>query len=236
MPFDTTTRLPARDQVLVQGASDVERRFMAAVYRWMTFGLALTALVAFSVATSETALRLILGNRLVFFGLILAQLGLVIALSAAATRLSAATAGGLFLLYSALNGVTLSVVLLVYTGASVAMAFVSTAGTFAAMSIYATVTRRDLSSWGSFLFMGLIGVVIASVVNIFLHSSMVTFVVSCMSVVVFTGLTAYDTQKLRAFARAGGGGGAMAVNGAHALSLDFVNLFLALLRLFGRRR
>ena len=236
MPFDTTTRLPARDQVLVQGASDVERRFMAAVYRWMTFGLALTALVAFSVATSETALRLILGNRLVFFGLILAQLGLVIALSAAATRLSAATAGGLFLLYSALNGVTLSVVLLVYTGASVAMAFVSTAGTFAAMSIYATVTRRDLSSWGSFLFMGLIGVVIASVVNIFLHSSMVTFVVSCMSVVVFTGLTAYDTQKLRAFARAGGGSGAMAVNGALALYLDFVNLFLALLRLFGRRR
>ena len=236
MPFDTTTRLPARDQVLVQGASDVERRFMAAVYRWMTFGLALTALVAFSVATSETALRLILGNRLVFFGLILAQLGLVIALSAAATRLSAATAGGLFLLYSALNGVTLSVVLLVYTGASVALAFVSTAGTFAAMSIYGTVTRRDLSSWGSFLFMGLIGVIIASVVNIFLHSSMVTFVVSCMSVVVFTGLTAYDTQKLRAFARAGGGGGAMAVNGALALYLDFVNLFLALLRLFGRRR
>ena len=236
MPFDTTTRLPARDQVLVQGASDVERRFMAAVYRWMTFGLALTALVAFSVATSETALRLILGNRLVFFGLILAQLGHVIALSAAATRLSAATAGGLFLLYSALNGVTLSVVLLVYTGASVAMAFVSTAGTFAAMSIYATVTRRDLSSWGSFLFMGLIGVIIASLVNMFLHSSMVTFVVSCMSVVVFTGLTAYDTQKLRAFARAGGGSGAMAVNGALALYLDFVNLFLALLRLFGRRR
>ena len=236
MPFDTTTRLPARDQVLVQGASDVERRFMAAVYRWMTFGLALTALVAFSVATSETALRLILGNRLVFFGLILAQLGLVIALSAAATRLSAATAGGLFLLYSALNGVTLSVVLLVYTGASVALAFVSTAGTFAAMSIYATVTRKDLSSWGSFLFMGLIGVIIASLVNMFLHSSMVTFVVSCMSVVVFTGLTAYDTQKLRAFARAGGGSGAMAVNGALALYLDFVNLFLALLRLFGRRR
>jgi FtsH-binding integral membrane protein len=202
----------------------------------MTFGLALTALVAFSVATSETALRLILGNRLVFLGLILAQLGLVIALSAAATRLSAATAGGLFLLYSALNGVTLSVVLLVYTGASVALAFVSTAGTFAAMSIYGTVTRRDLSSWGSFLFMGLIGVIIASLVNMFLHSSMVTFVVSCMSVVVFTGLTAYDTQKLRAFARAGGGSGAMAVNGALALYLDFVNLFLALLRLFGRRR
>jgi FtsH-binding integral membrane protein len=236
MPFDTTTRLPAREQVLVQGASDVERRFMASVYRWMTFGLGLTALVAFSVATSEAALRLILGNRLVFFGLIIAELGLVVALSAAAARMSAATAGGLFLLYSALNGATLSVVLLVYTGASVALAFVSTAGTFAAMSIYATVTRKDLSSWGSFLFMGLIGVVIAGLVNIFLHSSMVTFVISCMSVIVFTGLTAYDTQKLRAFARAGGGSGAMAVNGALALYLDFVNLFLALLRLFGSRR
>ncbi len=150
--------------------------------------------------------------------------------------MSSATAGGLFLLYSALNGATLSVVLLVYTGASVALAFVSTAGTFAAMSVYATVTRKDLSSWGSFLFMGLIGIVIASVVNIFLASSMVTFVVSCASVVVFTGLTAYDTQKLRAFARAGGGTGGVAVNGALALYLDFVNLFLALLRLFGGRR
>ena len=236
MPFDTSARIPARDQVLVQGASDVERRFMASVYRWMTFGLSLTALVAFAVASSEDALRLIVLNRFVFFGLILGQLGLVIALSAAATRLSAATAGGLFLLYSALNGATLSVVLLAYTGASVALAFASTAGMFLAMSVFATVTRKDLSSWGSFLFMGLIGVVIASVVNIFLKSSMVTFVVSCMSVVVFTGLTAYDTQKLRAFARAGGAGGALAVNGALALYLDFINLFLALLRLFGSRR
>jgi FtsH-binding integral membrane protein len=236
MPFDTSARVPARDQVLVSGASDVERRFMASVYRWMTLGLGLTALVAFAVATSEQALRFIVFNKFVFFGLILAELGLVVALSAAAARLSAATAGGLFLLYSALNGATLSVVLLAYTGASVSMAFVTTAGTFLAMSVYATVTRKDLSSWGSFLFMGLIGVVIASVVNIFLHSRMIDFVVSCMAVIVFTGLTAYDTQKLRAFARAGGAGGALAVNGALALYLDFINLFLALLRLFGSRR
>jgi FtsH-binding integral membrane protein len=236
MPFDTSARLPARDQVLVQGASDVERRFMAAVYRWMTVGLGLTALVAFSVASSEDAVRFIVFNRIVFFGLIIAQLGLVVALSAAAARLSAPAAGGLFLLYSALNGATLSIVLLAYTGASVTLAFVSTAGTFAAMSVYATVTRKDLSSWGSFLFMGLIGVVIASLVNIFLRSSMVTFVVSCMAVVVFTGLTAYDTQKLRAFARAGGASGSMAVNGALSLYLDFINLFLALLRLLGGRR
>jgi hypothetical protein len=236
MPFDTSYRVPAREQVLVHGASDVERRFMASVYRWMTGGLTVTALVAFAIASSEAALQLVFGSRLVFFGLVLAELGLVIAISAAAHRLSAATAGGLFLLYSALNGATLAVVLLVYTGASVALAFASTAGTFLAMSVYATVTRRDLSSWGSFLFMGLIGVVIASLVNVFLHSSMVTFVVSCMSVVVFTGLTAYDTQKLRVFARDGGGTGSLAVNGALALYLDFVNLFLALLRLFGSRR
>jgi hypothetical protein len=236
MPFDTSARLPARDQVLVQGASDVERRFMASVYRWMTLGLGLTALVAYAVASSEEALQLVVGNRLVFLGLVLAELGLVIALSAAAARLSSAVAGGMFLVYSALNGATLSVVLLVYTGASISLAFVCTAGTFGAMSLYGTVTRKDLSSWGSFLFMGLIGVVIASLVNLFLQSSLVTFVVSCMSVVVFTGLTAYDTQKLRAFARAGGATGSMAVNGALALYLDFINIFLALLRLFGGRR
>lgn len=209
---------------------------MAAVYRWMTVGLGLTALVAFSVAGSEQALRFVIGNRIVFFGLIIAELALVIAISAAVNRLSAPAAGGLFLLYSALNGATLSVVLLAYTGSSVAMAFVTTAGTFGAMSVFATVTRRDLSSWSSFLFMGLIGIVIASVVNIFLHSSAVSFVISCAAVVVFTGLAAYDTQKLRALARAGGGPAAMPVTGALALYLDFVNLFLALLRLFGNRR
>jgi uncharacterized protein len=236
MPFDASARVAARDQVLVRGASDVERRFMTAVYRWMTVGLAVTAVVAYSVASSEEALRLVIGNRLVFFGLIIAEFGLVIGISAAANRLSAASAGGLFLLYSALNGATLSVVLLMYTGSSVALAFVTTAGTFGAMSVYATVTRRDLSSWGSFLMMGLLGVVIASVANIFLHSGMMSYVISCAAVVVFTGLAAYDTQKLRALARAGGGAAAMPVNGALALYLDFVNLFLALLRLLGGRR
>jgi uncharacterized protein len=236
MPSNASARLPARDQVLVRGTSDIERRFMTAVYRWMTLGLAVTAVIAYSVASSEEALRLVIGNRFVFFGLIIAEFGLVIGISAAANRLSATAAGGLFLLYSALNGATLSVVLLLYTGSSVALAFVTTAGTFGAMSVYGTVTRRDLSSWGSFLMMGLIGVVIASVVNMFLRSGMMSFVISCVAVVVFTGLAAYDTQKLRAFARAGGGAAAMPVNGALALYLDFVNLFLALLRLFGRRR
>jgi len=235
MPFDSA-RSPARDQVLVRSHSDVERRFMASVYRWMTLGLGLTAVVAFLVAGSEDALRFVIGNRFVFFGLVIAELGLVVAISAAVHRLSAAAAGGLFLLYSALNGATLSVVLLAYTGSSVALAFVTTAGTFGAMSAFATVTRRDLSSWSSFLFMGLIGIVIASLVNMFLHSSAVSFVISCASVVVFTGLAAYDTQKLRALARAGGGSAAMPINGALALYLDFINLFLALLRLLGNRR
>jgi uncharacterized protein len=236
MPFDLPLRTTPREQVLVRGTTDVERRFMAAVYRWMTFGLALTALVAWMVAGSESALALVVGNRAVFFGLIIAELALVFAISGAAHRMSAQTAGGLFLLYSALNGATLSVVLLVYTGSSVALAFVSTAATFGTMSVYGTVTRRDLSSWGSFLFMGLIGVVIASVVNLFMRSSMMSFVISCAAVVVFTGLAAYDTQKLRALARAGGGTASLAVNGALRLYLDFVNLFLALLRLFGGRR
>jgi len=209
---------------------------MAAVYRWMTLGLLVTAGVAWYVASTPAALQLVFGTRFVFWGLVLAQFGLVIALSAAVTRLSAGAAGGLFLLYSALNGVTLSVVLLAYTGASVATAFAVTAGTFGAMSVYGTVTRRDLSSWSTFLFMGLIGVVIASVVNVFTKSDMVSWVISAAAVVVFTGLTAYDTQKLRRMAAAGAQVAALPVNGALALYLDFVNLFLALLRIFGGRR
>lgn len=208
---------------------------MSAVYGWMTLGLLVTAFVAWAVASTPAARQAVLGNRLVFFGLVIAELALVVTLSAAVRRLPAAAAGGLFALYSALNGATLSVVLLVYTGASVATAFVTCAGAFGAMSIYGTVARRDLTSWRSFLFMGLVGVIIASLVNLFVGSSMVAWVVSCMGVVVFTGLTAYDTQKLRAFARAGGGTAAFAVSGALALYLDFVNLFLSLLRLLGRR-
>ncbi len=214
----------------------VERLFMAAVYRWMTLGLLTTAGVAYGVASSEAAMQMIFGNKIIFWGLIIAELGLVFTISAAVNRLSAATAGGLFLLYSALNGATLSAVLLLYTGTSVASAFAVTAGTFGAMSFYGTVTKKDLTSWGTFLFMGLIGVVIASLVNLFLQSGMMSFIISCVSVVVFTGLTAYDTQKLRSIAAAGGGSAALPITGALTLYLDFINLFLALLRLFGSRR
>jgi len=223
---------------MVRGAVGVESRFMASVYRWMTLGLLVTAGVAWFVAGSEAARQAIFGNRIVFWGLIIAQFGLVIAISAAVTRLSAGVAGLLFIAYSALTGATLASILLVYTGSSIASAFLVTAGTFAAMSVYGTVTKRDLATWGTFLFMGLVGVVIASVVNIFLKSSMMQFVLSAAAVVVFTGLTAYDTQKLRRLAAAGGAGmaAAMPVNGALMLYLDFINIFLSLLNLFGGRR
>ena len=215
-------------------------RFFTRVYGWMAGGLALTALVAWTVASSPELLSVIVGNKIVFYGLMFAELGLVVWLSGMIGKMSPTTAAGAFLVYSALNGATLSVILLLYTGGSVASAFAVTAGTFAGMSVYGMTTKRALDGLGSFCFMGLIGVVIASLVNIFLKSTMLEFVLSCVSVVVFVGLTAWDTKKLKAMAygldpdsaeaRTG------AIRGALALYLDFINLFLALLRLFGRRR
>lgn len=217
-----------------------EHAFLATVYMWMSAGLALTAVVSLFTVSTPWLLQAVFGNQIVFFALMLAELGLVIGVSAAINRISAATATGLFLLYAALNGVTLAVVLLAYTGASVAGTFFVTAGMFGSVSLYGAVTKRDLSSWGSFLFMGLIGVVIASVVNIFLKSDALGWVMAMAGVVVFTGLAAYDTNKLRTMARMGFGDESAerkgAIIGALALYLDFINLFLMLLRLFGRRR
>jgi len=214
--------------------------FLRRVYNWMGCGLGLTGLIAWLVAGSPTLLQLVFGNMWVFYGLILAELGLVIAIGGAINRLSAGTATGLFLAYSALNGVTMASIFLIYTRASIASTFFVTAATFGAMSLYGAVTRRDLSSWGSFLFMGLIGVVIASLVNIFLKSPVMTWVVSACGVIVFTGLTAYDTYKLRTMAAQGFGDAQSerkgAILGALTLYLDFINLFLMLLRLFGGRR
>jgi len=203
---------------------------IGAVYGWMAAGLCLTALVSVAVVSSPELFRAVFANRAVFFGLFLAELGLVFAISGFALRMGAATAAPLFLLYSALNGVTLSGIFLIYTGQSIASAFFSTAGTFAVMSVYGLTTKKDLTSLGSFCFMGLVGVVIASVVNIFLHSNMLQFVVSGIGLIVFIGLTAYDTQKLK------GASGGAAVAGALALYLDFVNMFLFILQLFGGRR
>ncbi|MCM2264281.1 MAG: Bax inhibitor-1/YccA family protein [Desulfuromonadales bacterium] len=214
--------------------------FFPKVYGWMTAGLALTALAALFTLSSESLLQLIFGNRLVFYGLIIGELGLVIALSAAINRISATVATLLFLLYSALNGVTFASIFLVYTSSSIATTFMVASGTFAAMSLYGYATKRDLTGWGSFFFMGLIGIIIASVVNIFLHSEMVTWIISYVGVFVFVGLTAYDTQKLKMIAQGGFADSETrhkaAILGALTLYLDFINLFLMMLRIMGNRR
>jgi hypothetical protein len=214
--------------------------FFRRVYSWMGAGLALTGLVALYTYSSPALLQLIFGNKIVFYGLIIAEFGLVIALSAAINRLSATMAMLMFCVYAALSGLTFASIFVVYTSSSIASTFFITAGTFGAMSIYGHVTKRDLSGWGSFLFMGLIGVVIASVVNIFLKSPMLTWVSSCIGVLVFVGLTAYDTFKLKQMAIHGFADEEEArkagILGALTLYLDFINLFLLLLRLFGDRR
>ncbi|GFO60013.1 membrane protein [Geomonas silvestris] len=212
---------------------NVQSGVMRGVYGWMGGGLALTAFAAMYVASSPALLQAILGNRILLYALLFGELGLVVAVSAAINRMSTATASFLFLLYAALNGVTMSTIFVVYTSTSIASTFLVTAGMFGAMSLYGALTKSDLSSWGSFLFMGLIGVVIASLVNIFLHSPMISWVLSVCGVIVFTGLTAYDTQRIKSQGYTGPKG---AILGALTLYLDFINMFLSLLRLFGDRR
>ena len=238
------TELPPRSfdspQPISPSSSVAIPAFLARVYAWMTAGLLTTAFAAFVTLSNESLLRAVIGNRIVFFGLMIAELGLVAWLSGMVGRLSSTAAGGVFLLYSVLNGLTLSVVFLAYTSGSIVSTFVVTAGTFGAMSVYGLVTKRSLDGVGSFAFMGLIGVVLASVVNIFLRNDMLGFVLSCAGVIVFVALTAYDTRKLKMMAAtidAGSEEGRRgAISGALALYLDFINLFLMLLRLFGNRR
>jgi len=212
--------------------------FLRSVYGWMAAGLAVTALVATVVAGSPELVFTIASNRLIFWGLMLSQIGIVVWLSARAATMAPATAAMLFLLYSALTGLTMSFVLLAFTGQSIATTFMVTAGTFGALATYGTVTKRSLAGWGQFLFMGLIGVVIASVVGMFWQNDAFQFVLSFIGVIVFTGLTAYDAQRLKAMALAmpNGQTGSYAVVGALTLYLDFINLFIMLLRLTGTRR
>ena len=229
--------LPLRQeqtQVMVNG-------FIRSVYNWMAIGLALTGFVAFYVASNETLLRIIFGNQLIFFGLIIGELGMVFYLSARVHKMKASTATNLFVAYADLNGATLSIVFLAYTKASIASTFFVCAATFVAASFYGWTTKKDLSSWGSFLFMGLIGIIIATLVNIFLQSSAVSMVVSYIGVLLFTGLTVYDTQYIKNMALsqpADVGAAAIrkgAIIGALKLYLDFINLFLMLLRIMGSR-
>jgi FtsH-binding integral membrane protein len=218
----------------------IQSSFVARVYNWMGLGLATTAVVALMTASSPALLHIIFGSQLVFFGLIVAELGLVMALSAAINRLQATTAILMFFGYSALNGLTLSAIFLAYTSASIANTFFVTAGTFGLMSLYGYTTRRDLTSWGSFLFMGLIGIILASLVNLFMRSEMIYWLVTYAGVIVFVGLSAYDSQQIKQMALQGFGDEETerksAVIGALRLYLDFVNLFLMLLNIFGRRR
>ncbi len=206
------------------------------VYALMGAGLAITAFMALITLSSPALLNAVLGNKLVFYGLMIGELALVFTLSGAINKLSAATATLIFIAYSALNGITLSTIALVYTASSITSTFVITGSMFGAMSVYGYMTKKDLTSWGSFLFMGLIGVVIASVVNIFVGSSAVSWVISGIGVIVFTGLTAYDTWKIKEMAAQGIEGRKPAILGALTLYLDFINLFLMLLRFTGDRR
>jgi FtsH-binding integral membrane protein len=212
--------------------------FLRAVYGWMFVGLLVTAGVAVFIASQEELVRAIVSNRMLFLVLVLGQLGLVYWITARASTLKPSTAAGLFLFYAATNGVTFSIILLAFTGTSIASAFVTTAGMFGALALYGTLTKRSLVGLGQFAFMGLIGILIASVVGWFWQNDALQFLISACGVIVFTGLTAYDAQKLKGMALAAEGPqvGSYAISGALALYLDFVNLFLMILRLFGGRR
>jgi FtsH-binding integral membrane protein len=228
------------DRTFASDSTTAERvnAFLRAVYGWMFAGLAITAVTAAFVASSPALVTALVANRLLFWVLVIAQLGIVFALSARVDRLAPSTASALFIAYSALTGVTLSLILLVFTGESIATTFVVTGGMFGALALYGSATRRDLSGLGSFLFMGLVGLMLASIVGLFWQNGALQFLISFVGVIVFTGLTAYDAQRLKAMALAmpGGQTGSYAVVGALALYLDFINLFLFLLRFLGQRR
>jgi FtsH-binding integral membrane protein len=214
-----------------------ERGFIRAVYGWMFGGLLLTAAAAWWTVSSPAMRQLIFGTPAVFLVLLVAELALVFALSFGVMRMSPGAAAGIFLVYSLLNGLTLSGIAFAYARATVATAFVVAAVMFGAMSIVGMTTRRDLTSLGGLLSMALIGIIIASVLNLFLRSSNLNFAISIIGVIVFVGLTAWDTQKLKQLpAMAEGDATRLAVVGALTLYLDFINLFLMLLQLFGGRR
>ncbi len=230
-----------RRSTAVFGEAAGVRTIMRNVYIWMTVGLALTGVVAYAVSNNTAFVRTLIQNQMLFFVLFIVEIGLVIYLSARIMKMSPAAATLSFAVYANLNGITLSIIFLAYTGADIARAFFVTAGTFAGMSIYGTITKRDLSGIGSYLFMGLIGIIIASLVNMFLRSSVLDWIVSLVGVAVFLSLTAYDTQRIKKMSdeMSGQAGEVMylklSIIGALKLYLDFINLFLFFLRIFGRR-
>ncbi|MGY5352675.1 Bax inhibitor-1/YccA family protein [Wenyingzhuangia sp. IMCC45533] len=233
----------------VESSSVKEAAFMNKVYAWMSGALLITGFVAWWAASTPAFLNLlyhtdaygnVVGiNKIVFYGSLFAEFGLVMWISARIQQMTSERASLLFVIYSILNGITLSTIFIIYTSASIYTTFFITAGTFGAMSFYGYTTKKDLTSWGNILFMALIGVVIASLVNLFLQSAMLYWIVSYIGVAVFVGLTAYDTQKLKRMAsqlNSEEDAKKGAVLGALTLYLDFINLFLLLLRLFGDRK
>ena len=212
---------------------------MRKVYVWMTLALLITGATAYGVATSPGIQMALFSNQLLFWGLIIAEFALVIGISAAINRLSLTTATLMFILYSVINGAMLSSIFLIYTMSSIASVFFITAGTFGVMALIGYTTKKDLTSMGKILFMALIGIIIATVVNIFLKSSGLQMIVSYLGVLIFVGLTAYDSQKIKHMLQmapdASEASQKLALLGALTLYLDFINLFIYLLRIFVRR-
>ncbi len=212
---------------------------MRKVYVWMTLALVITGFTAYGVATSPGVLQLIFGNQILFWGMIIAELALVIGVSAAINRLSLTMATLMFILYSVINGALFSSIFLIYTASSIATVFFITAGTFGVMALIGYTTKTDLTSIGKYLFMALIGLIIATLVNMFIKSEGFTYILSYIGVLIFVGLTAYDSQKIKQMLLqapdAGEGAQKLALLGALTLYLDFINLFIYLLRIFGRR-
>ncbi len=228
------------NEIINPSAVAVKSSFLSRVYAWMGFGLMLTAVVSFFVVMTPAIMSFVFQTPGVFMGLIIAELGMVLAFTFLVNRVSSQIAALLFVTYAAMNGLTLSVIFLAYTATSIAGTFAITAGMYGAMSIYGAVTKRDLTGVGSFAVMGLFGVIIASVVNLFMKSDSASWLISFCAVIVFTLLTAYDTQRAKvmgaAFATDSEDSRKASIGMALTLYLDFINLFLNLLRIFGRRR
>ena len=239
MSYQGTPPIPSSNSWDLAARETHQQSFVQRVYGWMAGGLLLTAVASAVTVMSPTVVKAVFGSPLLWVLLIL-ELGLVIGLSAAINRMSAATATLLFLLYAAINGVTLAGIFFVYTAQSIATAFVVTSLTFGATAAYGAVTKRDLTSVGSFMFMGLIGLIIASVVNFWFQSPMIYWLTTYFGVFIFVGLTAYDAQKIKQIGMSAAldreGSGRASIIGALRLYLDFINLFLFMLRIFGGGR
>ena len=233
------TKKLSAGQLREKDFEEISRAFITKVYRWMTLALVISGLTALYTASSQTLISFIFGSKFVFYGLLVAELALVFILSAALHKMSAGLGVFFFILYSVINGLTISSIFIIFEIRSIFIVFFISAAMFAGMSIYGAKTKQNLMSAGRYLMMALIGLVIASLVNILLKSSMLEWIISLISVAVFTGLTAYDTQKMFKIARNSDDSEIFqkaAIMGALELYLDFINIFLSLLNLFGKRK